>query len=197
MVDISNLNKEIGTVVRSEIDKKEADVINKSITAEDSFAPVISSMIAEIRNYTRADRVYIMEFHNGSRMMTGYHPRRMSITYENTSSEPIAKFFQGVPITLYWLFYDDLRNNEYMPYPDIEQIKEVRGIYLTFREFGVKSTYIYRICNITDGSVIGYVGIDYFNHYEMQEKEADYVQACMFRIRQAYNRIVIIMDLKI
>lgn len=196
MIDINRLNHEIGATVRIEMDKKESDIMRKSITAEDSFAPIINQSLEEIKNYTHADRVYVMEFHNGSRMMTGYHPRRMTVTYELSNSEPIAKFFQGTPITLYWMFYENLKNNEYLGFPNIDSLQYARGAYLTFKEFGTKSTYIYRICNITDNSVIGFVGIDFLNQNQMNEREMLYVQACMFRIRQAFTKIVIIMDVK-
>jgi len=125
---------------------------------------LLSSKVEDIKEQTKADRVWVMQFHNGGTFYpTGKSVQKFSMFYEtvNPNIVSIQSSFQNIPVSLFSKSINQLLENDTIIIPDFknEQI-DTYGLKYIAEENGCKSVYLFAIKTI-DGKFMGVLGIDY------------------------------------
>lgn len=99
--------------------------LGKDIQAENKYALEIQKEIEELRQAMNADRVQVLEFHNGTDFSTrkGY---KLDCTYETIKygNEPTKGLVQNYPTTMLPIFMSKLIQDKQYMVSDIENIHE-------------------------------------------------------------------------
>ena len=132
-------------------------------TIRNQVGSVINALLERTVLRTRADRVYVFEFHNGSLSMGGLPFLKMTNTYEALGQYGKTELHKraDMPFLLFQTFVDAVYEKEHLVIdaenrtdefaPLVYEILEERNIRITIR---AKITDLNR-------KVIGYLGIDY------------------------------------
>jgi len=124
----------------------------------------ITHKIETIREDFKADRVWIIQFHNGGHFYpTGKSIAKFSMLYETVSvgANSIQTSFQNIPVNLFSKSINHLLENDTIEIPDFKDEKiATYGLKYVAEESGCKSGYLFSIKNIDD-KFIGIMGIDY------------------------------------
>jgi hypothetical protein len=124
----------------------------------------ITHKIETIREDFKADRVWIIQFHNGGHFYpTGKSIAKFSMLYETVSigANSIQTSFQNIPLNLFSKSINHLLENDTIEIPDFKDEKiATYGLKYVAEESGCKSGYLFSIKNIDD-KFIGIMGIDY------------------------------------
>ena len=86
--------------VKEKLDKSKKDILRESITNNS----LVTNKVEEIKDSTGADRVWIVQFHNGGTFYpTGKSIQKFSMFYESVSqgTNSIQLNFQNIPISLF------------------------------------------------------------------------------------------------
>jgi len=147
--------------IKSILDKKKTpDIVKDALRVSE----LITSKIDHIRDEFSADRVWIMQFHNGGNFYpTGKSIAKFSFIYEavslNTSS--IQMNFQNIPVNLFSRSINQLLENDVIEIPDFkDQTIATYGLKYVAEDTGCKSGYLFAIKTIDD-RFIGVLGLDY------------------------------------
>ena len=125
---------------------------------------LLSSKVEEIKEQTKADRVWVMQFHNGGTFYpTGKSVQKFSMFYETVSPSisSIQSSFQNIPVSLFSKSINQLLENDVITIPDFknEQIDTYDLKYVA-EENGCKSAYLFAVKTI-EGKFMGVLGIEY------------------------------------
>jgi len=104
-------------------DRNKENKSKKQLMAQIQKDELIHFTLREIRRKYNADRVYILQFHNGGMFYTKSPMQRGSVTYERNSDglERITDRFQDVLISNYnWLLMETLSNRAFYSNVDEE-----------------------------------------------------------------------------
>lgn len=112
----------------------------------------------------QADRVYILEFHNGEHFYAGRGQQKFSCTFEivkeGISAE--ADKSQDYRVSNYHNYIQHLVDEEKFCYEDAHKIQDHLFSNL-LKEKGVKSVYNVPLKTL-NGKIVGIMGIDYVRH---------------------------------
>lgn len=126
-----------------------------SFIANTEYRIKINEALVEIRTLTGANRVAIVEYHNGNTAITGLPFNYASMTYERTdqTTREMMMNFQKIPISPFCELLLDVQNSEqgFIRVDAIYRHQEV----VKFNKFhGVEVEYVFRISdNIKYGTV--------------------------------------------
>jgi hypothetical protein len=124
----------------------------------------ITNKIESIREEMKADRVWIIQFHNGGHFYpTGKSIAKFSMLYETVGSgaDSIQTSFQNIPVNLFSKSINQLLEKDTIEIPDFKDEKVATyGLKYVAEESGCKSGYLFSIKNIDD-KFIGIMGVDY------------------------------------
>lgn len=124
----------------------------------------ITNKIESIREEFKADRVWIIQFHNGGHFYpTGKSIAKFSMLYETVGSgaNSIQTSFQNIPVNLFSRSINQLLEKDTIEIPDFKDDSiATYGLKYVAEESGCKSGYLFSIKNIDD-KFIGIMGIDY------------------------------------
>lgn len=129
------------------------DVINRKLYEE------CKGLLKELR----ADRAYIVLFHNGDKSQSGLFFQKMSCICEVVSPgiQALSSTFQNIHRASYSFLLDTLKDNNEWLVDNVEDYKEISPfLYSQVMERHVCSTYL-RLLKDINGSGTGFVGIDY------------------------------------
>jgi hypothetical protein len=125
---------------------------------------LLSSKVENIKEQTKADRVWVMQFHNGGTFYpTGKSIQKFSMFYEtvNPSIVSIQSSFQNIPVSLFSKSINHLLENDIIEIPDFKNnFLDTYGLKYIAEENGCKSVYLFAIKTI-DNKFMGVLGIDY------------------------------------
>jgi hypothetical protein len=143
-------------------EKKKKDTLSESIAT----SKTITEKLEEIKVDNNADRVWLIQFHNGGHFYpTGKSIQKFSIVYEvlNTGVIPCQNQFQNIPVSLFTNTINYLHKGEIIAISDTDlEDKKHEGFTSIVSGSHVKSTYLFPLYNIKS-AFIGIVGIDYVN----------------------------------
>ncbi len=124
----------------------------------------ITNKIEAIREDFKADRVWIIQFHNGGHFYpTGKSIAKFSMLYETVGSgaNSIQTSFQNIPVNLFSRSINQLLDRDAIEIPDFkDESIATYGLKYVAEESGCRSGYLFSIKNIDD-KFIGIMGIDY------------------------------------
>lgn len=136
----------------------------KQIKNELNIAPILS----EIRHKVHADRVAILQYHNGIHSIANNSLLKVSMTHErlglDTSS--LMNTLQGWPANYLSCLNDKIFDRQFVAFPDINTMRdnvELRSLYEHFKG-STKSFYFFPVTDLR-GKVFG-VGIIQYEKYQ-------------------------------
>jgi len=125
---------------------------------------LLSSKVEDIKEQTKADRVWVMQFHNGGTFYpTGKSVQKFSMFYEtvNPSVFSIQSSFQNIPVSLFSKSINQLLENDIIAIPDFKNdLLDTYGLKYIAEENGCKSAYLFAVKTI-DGKFMGVLGVEY------------------------------------
>lgn len=140
--------------------KKKPDMVADTL----ELGEVVTHKIEEIREELSADRVWLLQFHNGGHFYpTGKSMAKFSMIYEtvNIHVNSIQNNFQNIPVSLFSKSINELLKNEIIEIPDFkDETISTFGLKYIAEESGCKSGYLFAIKSIDD-KFIGILGVDY------------------------------------
>jgi hypothetical protein len=147
--------------LRSRIEKnKKPDIVKEAL----QVGELIMSKIDHIKEEFNADRVWIMQFHNGGHFYpTGKSIAKFSFIYESVSpsTSSIQLNFQNIPVNLFSRSINQLLENDVIEIPDFkDESISTYGLKYIAEDTGCKSGYLFSIKTIDD-KFIGVLGLDY------------------------------------
>lgn len=152
----------LGTIwLKHKLDKrKKPDMVKETL----ALSEIITNKIEEIREGTKADRVWITQFHNGGHFYpTGKSMAKFSVIYEsvNTGVNSVQANFQNIPVNLFSKSLNRLSIADTIEIPNYKDVTTATyGLKYAAEEYGGKSGYLFAIKNI-EGRFIGVLGLDY------------------------------------
>jgi len=151
-------------IVKERLEKKsKKDILKESIENN----TLVSNKVEEIKEATKADRVWITQFHNGGTFYpTGKSIQKFSMFYETVSqgTESIQASFQQIPISLFSKSINHLLTDDIIAIPNFKDENiATYGLKYIAEESGCKSGYLFAIRSI-EGKFIGILGVDYVKH---------------------------------
>jgi hypothetical protein len=150
-------------IVKERLEKSKKDILKESIENN----TLVSNKVEEIKESTKADRVWITQFHNGGTFYpTGKSIQKFSMFYETVSqgTDSIQSSFQQIPISLFSKSINHLLTDDIIAIPNFkDETIATYGLKYVAEESGCKSAYIFAIRSI-EGKFIGILGIDYVKH---------------------------------
>jgi hypothetical protein len=134
------------------------------LTREVKVSGLINHKLEDIKNKFHADRVWVLQFHNGGHYYpTGKSIQKFSMFYENVSNsvDSIKMLFQNIPVSLFSHSVNKILEDNILSIADFKDEKEqTYGLRHTAEETGCKSVYIAGIRDINN-KLIGSLGIEY------------------------------------
>jgi len=125
---------------------------------------LLSSKVEDIKEQTKADRVWVMQFHNGGTFYpTGKSVQKFSMFYEtvNPNVVSIQSSFQNIPVSLFSKSINQLLENDIIAIPDFKNdLLDTYGLKYIAEENGCKSAYLFAVKTI-DGKFMGVLGVEY------------------------------------
>jgi len=148
-------------IVKEQIDKKnKKDILKESLQSN----TLISAKVEIIKEHTKADRVWIMQFHNGGTFYpTGKSIQKFSMFYETVSQDThsVQSSFQNIPVSLFSKSINHLLEEDTIIIPDFKnEAIPTYGLRHIAEENGCKSAYLFAVKTI-EGKFIGTLGIEY------------------------------------
>lgn len=148
-------------LLKGRLDKKnKPDMVEEALRVSE----LVTNKIEEIREGTKADRVWVTQFHNGGHFYpTGKSITKFSVMYEsvNTGVSSIQNNYQNIPVHLFSRSMNQLVNLETIEVPDYKDDEiATYGLKYAALESGCKSGYLFAIKTIDD-KFIGVLGLDY------------------------------------
>jgi hypothetical protein len=137
---------------------------------------VISNELDEIRREFNADRIWIIQFHNGGNFYpSGSSIQKFSLFYEslNAGIGSLSSGFSNIPCSLYSKTFNHLLNSEAggIMIPDYDNPEtNIYGWHNSLEYTGNKSTYLIPLFSFDD-KFIGVLGIDYVLAKQRLSKE--------------------------
>ena len=150
-------------MIKNLIDAKKNNLIPSKIKSQSSINMNIIKLMEDAKEYFRADRIQVYDYHNGGHFANGRSALKVSCTFEVVRSgvKSCQQELQGIPLTFIAQFNDKLINDETLYIKDLEDIKECMPFtYQIKHNQGIKSFYDIILHN-KNGDPIGFLGIQY------------------------------------
>jgi hypothetical protein len=170
LADISNiiiafLSGVIGplivVIVKYNLNKrKKPDVLVEAV----NNANIINDEIERVLSEYTADRIWILQFHNGGNFYpTGKSIQKFSMIYEfvRLSKDTIRDNFQNIPVNLFSKALHKVLTDDYLSIPDYKDADaEIYGLKYFSDECRTKSSYLFGIRNL-ENRLIAVLGVEY------------------------------------
>lgn len=147
--------------LKNRMDKnKKPDIVKEAL----QVGELIMSKIEHIKDEFEADRVWIMQFHNGGHFYpTGKSIAKFSFIYEVVSlgTQSIQMNFQNIPVNLFSRSINQLLENDIIEISDFkDETISTYGLKYIAEDTGCKSGYLFAIKTLDD-KFIGVLGLDF------------------------------------
>ena len=155
----------IGPIAVSVVNRK-LEIKHKENALKDSLKKnaLVSNKIEGIKEDFKADRVWVMQFHNGGTFYpTGKSIQKFSMFYELVSQDTtsVQSQFQNIPVSLFSKSINHLLEEDTIIVPDFKDEKiATYGLKHVADENGCKSAYLFAVKTI-EGKFVGTLGVEY------------------------------------
>jgi hypothetical protein len=140
--------------------RKKPDPVKEAL----KIGELVTHKMELIQQYSKADRVWITQFHNGGNFYpTGKSMTKFSVIYEvvGGSVNSIQSNFQNIPVNLFSKSINYLLENHFIAIPDYkDETIATHGLKYVAEDTGCKSGYLFSI-NSIDDKFVGILGLDY------------------------------------
>jgi len=158
--------------LKNRMDKnKKPDIVREAL----QVGELIMSKIEHIKDEFHADRVWIMQFHNGGHFYpTGKSIAKFSFIYEVVSmgTNSIQMNFQNIPVNLFSRSINQLLENDIIEIADFkDETISTYGLKYIAEDTGCKSGYLFAIKTLDD-KFIGVLGLDFTKNQTTLDMES-------------------------
>ena len=158
--------------IKNRMDRnKKPDIVKEAL----QVGELIMSKIEHIKDEFHADRVWIMQFHNGGHFYpTGKSIAKFSFIYEVVSmgTNSIQMNFQNIPVNLFSRSINQLLENDIIEIPDFkDETISTYGLKYIAEDTGCKSGYLFAIKTLDD-KFIGVLGLDFTKNQTLLDMES-------------------------
>jgi len=172
---------------------KKQEEIDAAITVDDIRRyGQVQEILTTLRNHCGADRVQILQFHNGGKFLDGSSMKRMSVTHESCGHGVAYEYMhmQAVLATLLWEKIELVKKDD----PQIHLVKNLSES--TLRTYcRSKGTEAFAVLPIhKDTLVIGFINLDWLDEETAPRKPMDF--AAMFEEQRSYIELQLAKDHK-
>lgn len=150
----------------------------------------LNDLLKEVVIKLEATSAAIIQWHNGSRGLTGIPFFHVSLTH----IRPLDKACllreptnQNLPSSFLATTHDKLKKNKMLVYPDIEEMrKDDMGLYWILNGQGVMSAFIFGLYDLKN-TPIGYLGVHFKEHRDFTKEEITYCNHLASKISGALS----------
>ena len=158
--------------IKNRMDRnKKPDIVKEAL----QVGELIMSKIEHIKDEFHADRVWIMQFHNGGHFYpTGKSIAKFSFIYEVVSMGTNSKQmnFQNIPVNLFSRSINQLLENDIIEIADFkDETISTYGLKYIAEDTGCKSGYLFAIKTLDD-KFIGVLGLDFTKNQTTLDMES-------------------------
>lgn len=166
----------IATIIKAK--KEIQNTLPQKIKNQSSVNIEITSRLEEIKEFLKADRVQIYDFHNGGHYANGRSALKTSCSFEVVRSgvKGHQKELQSVPLTCIPRFVETLLNQNKLKVNNLEDIKNTMPATYELKKDQEVASFFDIILNNKEGEPIGFLALQYckinsvnFNQEEMNE----------------------------
>lgn len=155
----------------------------------------IVKRMEQIKEFLKADRVQIYDFHNGYHYANGRSALKTSCTYEvcRAGCRAYQMYLQALPLNCIPQFIKKLLNYTKLQVNDLEEIKtEMPATYYLKKDQGIKSFFDI-ILNNKKGEPIGFLAIQYGeeNKVNYNEEEKNEILRLKFFIEENLEKMIL------
>lgn len=153
------------------------------VTKDTNQSANVYSALDYILEEMKADRAYVLEFHNGGSYYSGRGQQKFSCTHEVVEEGVSAEceFSQNHRVSNYHHYIHQMINEGKYFFQDIEDVSD-RTFYQMIHKKGIQSIYNVPIKTL-NGKIVGILGVDYVKNPMPEKEEAD--ESHSFMRRQA------------
>lgn len=196
LVGLTAIISTIGTLIVTTIKTKRKieETIPKKLQKQCNIDMEIIKRMEEIKEFLKADRVQIYDFHNGGHYANGRSALKTSCTYEvvRTGIKGYQMYLQSLPLSAIPRFTKDLINCGSLNVPDIEKIKDTMpSAYNIKKEQNVKGFFDIILEN-KNKEPIGFLGVQYVDekHAPYSECEKNEILRLKFYIEEHLGKMI-------
>lgn len=196
IISLTALITAIATLISNFIKAKNEieDTLPKKVKQQSTVNIEITSRLEEIKEYLKADRVQIYDFHNGEHYANGRSALKTSCSFEVVRSgiKGHQKELQSIPLTCIPRFVETLLNKKELKVRNLEDLKDkMPATYELKKEQNVASFFDI-ILNNKAGEAIGFLAIQYckINCVDFNQEEMNEILKLKFFIEENLEKMV-------
>jgi len=164
------------------------DAEAKSFLHNAEYRVKINEVLVEVRALTGANRVAVMEYHNGNAAMNGLPFNYASMTYEKTdqTTRDMMPSFQKMPISALCEVLLDVHNSQ-KGYVKVNENYKYEDAVEVQKYYGIDTSYIFRIGNHIKHGTVHIMWIN--ENPELQEEELEIIHYKVMYINELMEKM--------
>lgn len=173
----------VGMWIKLKYDEKKSKEFNYDPASHSNIISALNYVMEE----TEADRVYVMEFHNGEHYFSGRSQQKLSCTYE-TMSEGISsecQNMQNIRISNFHGLVQKIAEEKTFLCEDLELYSEDLGFKSFLQGKGVKSIFA-RPIKTLNGKILGVICLEYVKEKRVWSSGAEEFTRKQARVISGY-----------
>lgn len=170
------------------------ETIPQKIKKQCDIDYLIINKMEEVKEFLRADRVQVYDFHNGGHFANGRSALKVSCTYEvcRAGIKSYQMYLQSIPLNCIPQFIKKLLIDSRMQINDLEDIKEIMPATYSLKKSQNIKSYFDIILNNEFNEPIGFLAIQYENENKVNfsEKELNEILKLKFFIEENLEKMI-------
>lgn len=170
------------------------ETIPQKIKKQCDIDYLIINKMEEAKEFLRADRVQVYDFHNGGHFANGRSALKVSCTYEvcRAGVKSYQMYLQSIPLNCIPQFIKTLLNKNRMIINDLEEIKDIMPATYSLKKSQNIKSYFDIILNNEENEPIGFLAIQYENENKVNfsEKELNEILKLKFFIEENLEKMI-------
>lgn len=170
------------------------ETIPQKIKKQCNIDYLIINKMEEAKEFLRADRVQVYDFHNGGHFANGRSALKTSCTYEvcRAGVKSYQMYLQSIPLNCIPQFVSKLLNDNKMQINNLEDIKEIMPATYSLKKSQNIKSYFDIILNNEFNEPIGFLAIQYesINKVNFSEKEINEILKLKFFIEENLEKMI-------
>jgi len=167
---VSAITAVVGMYIKIKYDEKKSKQFNYDPNQHSSIVTALDYVMQE----TEADRVYVLEFHNGEHYFSGRSQQKLSCTYEVVSEGISAECqkLQNIRTSNFHGLIKDIASEKTFKCPQLSEYNEDIAFKSFLESKGVKSMFA-RPIKTLNGRILGIIGLEYVKEGRVWSDEAE------------------------
>jgi GAF domain-containing protein len=167
---ISAITAVLGMYFKMKYDEKKSKEFNYDPSLHDNIVSALDFVMEE----TEADRVYILEFHNGEHYFSGRSQQKLSCTHEVVSEGISAEShnLQNIRISNFHCLIKSIANGDTFKCPELQKFNSDIAFKSFLESKGVKSLFA-RPVKTLNGKTLGIIALEYVKENRVWSEDAE------------------------